>query len=316
MKRYIILTSVLAIAACGGGSHHHDGGPAPVPIEPMTPADVASNKNITQMVSEIDVNNIAYRLNDVDFDTLAQVGDTDEMKILLNANGRISGVQLIGNNTNQTMARNGDTNTFNYNAGNDTATAEYVSYGADVGLKYADFGVMEIDGNRNGVAYNRVVPFAGGYDIKEIDDDLITADATFTGIARGTVTGPNAAKTAELNDNNAKLTFNAATGAEQFSAKFDNWYNVTVDKTARGITANFDDTGKTIDAGLRFKNPPTANMDDGFNRTGTEAIVFDTEYFGDNNTPTEAVALFQYQQAQTADPTQNTNVTIGFGGKK
>lgn len=70
MKKYVILTSVLALAACGGGSSHHGGGAAP--IVPDAPADVEkpfvpqkdyvadSNAEITSMVSNSEAQVVTY----------------------------------------------------------------------------------------------------------------------------------------------------------------------------------------------------------------------------------------------------------------
>ena len=63
MKKFAILTSILALTACGGGSSNHGGGTAIAPGDIVTPSDtltaeqraaaIASNKEITGMESFI-----------------------------------------------------------------------------------------------------------------------------------------------------------------------------------------------------------------------------------------------------------------------
>lgn len=52
MKRFYILTSVLALAACGGGGHHSGSAPVRAAITPDSEAAI-SNSAITSMVSEV-----------------------------------------------------------------------------------------------------------------------------------------------------------------------------------------------------------------------------------------------------------------------
>ena len=116
-------------------------------------------------------------------------------------------------------------------------------------------------------------------------------------------------------DKNATLTFDAASGGESLNAKFTNWYdvNVTRDRNDR-ITVALDDTGKTIDPTVKFQTAPTPGLPTGVTPgTPDQAVVFETEYYGDNNTPTEATSIFQYQQSGASG---TINAVIGFGGKR
>lgn len=64
MKKYAILTSVLALAACGGGSGGHDGGTPGAIAKPFASDQIAaSNKKITNMVSNSEAQVVAYVVN-------------------------------------------------------------------------------------------------------------------------------------------------------------------------------------------------------------------------------------------------------------
>ncbi len=352
MKKYLLLPTILALAACSGGDHHNGGNGMP-PFIPdankIQPADITSNAKLTSMASEIGVdadgnwiilarnatgsvihNGIrytAYRLDDVDFKALINMGDTDDLRFTIDKNGRIDGIQFE-NDSHCTgdkcpgvlytkMARIDDTNKFSFVSPNTTGTAEYISHGRDMGLKYADFGTVKIDGTFNGNTYRQDVMFAGGYDVMEIDDDDIHQNVTFTGNARGHVSGANNTSI-DLADNNATLTFDRTNGTESLNAKFFNWYDVNVVKNnaTDQINIALDDTNKTIDNNVKFTNAPSANLHDGTNTTpnGVEIVEFETGYYGPNKNPMESTALFQYHQAATGGNT--VTATIGFGGKK
>lgn len=349
MKKYLILTSVLALAACGGGGGG-DGGPILIPeANRITAQDRASNANVTSMVSEIGiapngssiilargatglieqdgVQYRAYRLDDADFETITTIGDTDDLKFTVDKNGRIDGIQLINDsnctgpncppNIYRKMVRDGNTNKFQIapDANGINGTAEYISYGKALGLQYADFGVVHIDGTWGAEQRTYDKPFAGGYDIKEIDDDDIAASVTFTGTAKGSVAGKDA-QFVNIEDKSATLAFDRATGSETLNANFDNWYNMRVVKdNTDHINVTFDDTGKAVAENVKFATQPTANLVSGFNGPQrNEAVVFETNYYGDGANPSESTALFQYQQAQAG--ANDINVTVGFGGKK
>lgn len=347
----MIWATVLGLGACngGGGGDGNGGFPQMIPdANRIQPADVTSNAVITAMASEVGVDAdgnrvilarnatgaidrdgiryIAYRLDDVDFDAIVTSGDTDDLRFTIDKNGRINGIRF-DNDTHcagdkcpaamfNTMARVGDTNKFDFTSPNTTGTAEYISYGREMGMKYADFGTIKIDGTFNGNAYQSNTMFAGGYDVMEVDDKNIRQNVTFTGTARGTVTGANN-KSIELADNAATLNFDPTNGTETIKAKFFNWYDVNVIKNdaTDQINIALDQSGKTIDNDLQYANAPSANLKDGINQTGagTETVVFETSYYGQHNNPTESTALFQYQQ--TAPDGKTVNAVIGFGGK-
>ncbi|MBQ9540431.1 MAG: hypothetical protein IJU89_03340 [Alphaproteobacteria bacterium] len=134
MKKYFVLTSVLALAACGGGS---GGGIVPIQTGNTTrsavdPTAVTSNSNITSMASEILVANghtpilarsgtvnkngvtyNSYRLDDVNFRVATGANDA-YIKFNMDDLGKIDSLVMnVGDITGtQHMDRNGDTNQF------------------------------------------------------------------------------------------------------------------------------------------------------------------------------------------------------------
>ena len=206
---------------------------------------------------------------------------------------------------------------------------EMISYAQDLGLRYSDFGVLvgaenakitvtDEDGNvseRDLSGYK--LPFAGGYDVKRIDDKTqIASNVTFYGFANGTVEPANAsgAKALPIESKNATLTFNAANGEEHLTANFDNWYKLDVIKNGMGQVTwvNTDDCGRRIPTEYVVKDTPLAGG------AQNESVYFNTEFYGDDNIPAEAVALFQYQQKVMDTPKEgdgNLNIFLGFGGR-
>lgn len=113
---------------------------------------------------------------------------------------------------------------------------------------------------------------------------------------------------------NATLTFNAANGEEHLTANFDNWYKLDVIKNGMGevIWVNTDDCGRRIPTEYVVKDTPLAGG------VQNESVYFNTEFYGDDNIPAEAVALFQYQQKVMDTPKEgggNLNIFLGFGGR-
>lgn len=154
MKRYFLLTSVLALAACGGGS---GGGGAPtgsVVRAAMTPEARASNKEITQMASEILVATDgssspvvqrsgttnyqgktykSYRLDDVKFFTaenLNKDGTPSFLKMELDRRGQINAIHMDvgGVASGRTVRDTTDTKVFQ------GPIFEYVPNGSDEAL--------------------------------------------------------------------------------------------------------------------------------------------------------------------------------------
>ncbi len=149
MKKYLLLTSILALAACGGGSGgggSHGGPGAPVlPDIPdgmrsaISTENASSNELVTKMKSEIVVADkggksylartpmaiagadgytfTSYRLDDVKF--FAADADTTNdgyLNLGINENGKIDSMYMVvggnGARPDQAIARDGETSTF------------------------------------------------------------------------------------------------------------------------------------------------------------------------------------------------------------
>lgn len=287
-----------------------------------------------------------FNLKNTDFKamlTTIQNNVADIMTLQIDNDGRVIGVVFkdVGSGSSgespailySGLKRNDDTNRFDFSDPDGemptSGEMEMISYAQDLGLRYSDFGVLvgaenakitvtDEDGNiseRDLSGYK--LPFAGGYDVKRIDDKTqIASNVTFYGFANGTVEPANAsgAKALPIESKNATLTFNAANGEEHLTANFDNWYKLDVIKNGMGqvIWVNTDDCGRRIPTEYVVKDTPLAGG------AQNESVYFNTEFYGDDNIPAEAVALFQYQQKVMDTPKEgggNLNIFLGFGGR-
>ena len=281
-----------------------------------------------------------FKLNNAEFKTMLTTitnGVADEMTLKINEEtGEVIGIKFadVGSGSSdynpeifyneEGINRNPGTDEFAFNDEAVSGSLKMESYAKDLELRYSDFGVLiATDGtkvNGNDISGYQI-PFAGGYEVKHIaaadirkNEDL-TEEIFFKGIAKGTVEAPNESGKPALaiEDNNAYLAFNRENGSETLSANFDNWYRVDISKTPEGgYGFNYDADGKTIDEEYQLQHKPSFD-----GTVPNEQVLFDTAYYGDNKTPEEAVALFQYQQQIGQDKDNgNINVFIGFGGKK
>jgi hypothetical protein len=288
----------------------------------------------------------SYRLDDVDFKTFMTPGrGTDTLKFIVDNNGKIDGIKYIDNTGAGAegyspdvlygkMARIGNSDTFDLASDDTAGEIQYISYAQEIGLSYSDFGVMRIngtvdsyDGEGNKTIQNienADIAFTGGYDVKKIDKSELSADATFAGIAKGSVASAGDARFAQIEDKNATLVFNEATGSETLSADFsagagaiEDWYKIDVVKSNGTVTFSIDDTGKTIASDIQIPTPTADLTPDTFENPNSETVGFEANYYGENKTPGEATALFQYQYCPdgACDGGQNINAFIGFGGK-
>lgn len=286
-----------------------------------------------------------FKLNNAEFKTMLTTMKTglpaDEMTLNIDEKtGEVIGIKFadVGSGSgehnpeifyNEGIDRKEATNEFVFDdevASNSSGSFKMESYAnaKELGLRYSDFGVLvATDGtkvNGNDISGYQI-PFVGGYEVKHIaaadirSNEDLTEEIFFKGIAKGTVEAPNESgkPVLAIEDNNAYLAFSRENGSETLSANFDNWYKVDISKTPEGgYDFKYNADGKTIDEHYQFKHEPSFN-----GTVPNEQVLFDTAYYGDNKTPEEAVALFQYQQqvGQSQDD-GNINVFIGFGGKK
>lgn len=205
MKKYFVLTSVLALAACGGGS---GGGSAPIvtPVDTpvstariaMSGSDLTSNQEITKMASEILIAtdgspNIAraatttqfngktytaYRLDDVKFFSAEQLGGADSyLQLELNRDtGRIEAIQMDigGEKSGRTVRSETDTTLFEgpifeYISDSDRADFRVV----DSGQTMADLQALETKYNLSNGHWNRIDE---RMDVKTLGGDIDGAE--------------------------------------------------------------------------------------------------------------------------------------------
>lgn len=338
MKKLAILTSILALTACGGGSGGSGGGGAG---NSVTDFAAVSNANLTGMRTAIEVNaagetvssraatsrfatlgngNILYDLSDVDF----KASDEDfgvKLKFVVDADKKVTGIKVINLDASEMSSnRIGDTNNFagTVNMGDEVdAVLSYNSLGKEMGLAYSDFGNISID-----VIDGWRPVFIGGYDVKKIDESEIETNATFTGKATGSVMairdGEGSGKGRDL-DGNATLVFdtNGGNPTSTLTANFDNWYDVKYEKTGTTETATFTG-GDVID------DPDFYLIDDanGDGKT-TDVTNSDVRYFGDGTNPSEAVGIIQVRDCEGGgancgnyDNYDEVRMNLGFGVKK
>lgn len=265
------------------------------------------------------------RLDGAVFSALITTGASDVMKLKINDEGKVAGVKFedVGSGSSKYspaklytwLSRVGDTDRFDFNSDNTSGELIMESYAKELGLKYTDFGTFTaaegttVSGRDESGA---TIPFMGGYLAKNISTEDLKEDVTFKGIAKGMVNPANGTGATDLviEDKNATLAFNKSTGEENFSASFDNWYDIKlVNKGDRVQSFEVDDMGRQIDDIYQLKNPP-------LNAGENEVFSFEKGYFGDNGVPEEAVMLLQYQQhVGQANDDENLNLFLGFGGK-
>ncbi len=203
------------------------------------------------------------------------------------------------------------------------------SRGNQIGLRYSDFGYFPMyqeneDTHQMEIVENYNIPFIGGYDVKQIDTQNISNNATFTGKAIGHVIAlssdgedTNLDGILALNSD-ASLRFNPTTKTSVMQANFNNWYDVKYTKvgTNQG-TVDFTNTNnKVIDNTYRLigDNGEIAN-----GRNGVTVSGEDLRYFGDNNIAREAVGLIQVDDCTGGncedDPAKEIRMNLGFGAK-
>ena len=262
---------------------------------------------LANLISETEVLN----LRDTKFKTMVTPGHVDSFKFFVDGTGKITGIAFVEGEEGSLrhipqewlseISRTGG-NTFQ----KDSAVMNYESYARTLGLKYADFGVISIDYSEDNGVSHFDAPFIAGYQQKEIAT-MPDGETVFTGIAKGTVEYAGAESSyLPIVDESATLTYDNATNTTTLAADFANWYDVSIVKHSDDSidmnlnTAHTSDTRYTLDGAN-----PTVKL-------------FDAAFYGDNNVPSEANALFQYQEKiDSENPNiENNNKTlyIGFGG--
>lgn len=373
MKKLTILTSVLALAACGGGSGGN-GTTTPDTLTPQQRNAIKSNVKITAMNSFVviggnnptvnsnaraasnhsflqDDGGTRYDLENVTFKTIPTSGVISDVMFHTDENGKIESIEFI--DAEEIMAqhpgssvivgpiqrKSDDTNVFVEKPGqlnepqNGDIPIEYKSFAKELKLKYSDFGVLSFDTTALGFSDSNVweMPFAGGYDIKNVDNEQMqqlaqNGDVIFTGLAKGQVShqhktvddpeGHDVVLEGGLNDKHATLTF-AQDGTQTLAADFKNWAKIEAVKAANGTNQFIVRESYVANNSPYYLETSPAGLVDG--EMNEHEMVFKTAYYGDNGAPAESVGLMQYQQMTDFNLNINEyehhiNVDLGFGG--
>ena len=275
MKKFTVLTSVLALAACGGGS----GGPgAPVRVTQnegflsATPEAVESNKEITTMVSEIDIctgncdsprQDVArvstkeingktfkvYNLDDVNF-LMADEGFGGEMNFNIDdTTKKIIGVTVGAEDEDAKYFERQNDNSFTGQVtieGGQQADGilnyTSVAKAKNLGLRYSDFGKVEVqvrNPETNTFEHAQTFVFIGGYDDasqKRIAENNIDSEKTFSGYATGSVTSILHDRVVEEGQEKGK-TINLDTSTNSTKDKFA---TLTFNNGTSTLNAKFD----------------------------------------------------------------------------
>lgn len=353
MKKLAILTSILALAACGGGSGGHG-----TPGEILTPEQrvaAESNLSVTGMKSHIiiggtnatvnpnarastsgghggklyDLSNVVFQSADKEFDA----PDEDfTMKFIVDENGKITAIQSTDDGSIDEFARHDDkSNRFDVpEEGVHHARVNLV--GKQLGLAYSDFGFIQMYEDANPDTHLFIMPIAGGYQEKLVKADELATDMKFRGIAVGSVGEADTTVEGErldLYDSKAELVFNKETGTETLTADFtskshqnDPWYKVVATRYNDGdAQIAFTDGGNIEKERFMFHKNGDAveSFDSGKvkNNDAGNMLSVGFEYFGDNKTAQEATGIIYFQQSEAQDPSEDPNridLYMGFGG--
>lgn len=194
-----------------------------------------------------------------------------------------------------------------------TKEIEILSFGKDKNLKYSDFGFLKKSTIRDSYRSEDITSFSGGYNSKIITKEKIKKNLVFNGKAVGFVKNKNySSEPLMLSDDNAKFTFDINNQSETLSMKFDNWYNVEVKKDNSSPNSNsikFSDGGKEIDDRYKFTSKVNEEQKDFINKSNGK---FDTNYYGDNDRPSEIVGNISYEKSDVGD---EKIFKASFGGK-
>ncbi len=336
MKKYAILTSVLALTACAGGSGGGSAGGALSPEESnlavtgmRTSVEIDKNghsvnvrsavtpRNSAVGYTELSNGNKIYDLRNVKFTFGDEQFGKDSLTFDVDSDKKITKFIIAEEHGGKrTFNRIGDTNTFEGKV--DVGTEEdgvltYNSMGKDLGLQYSDFGNFDVKVGGVGIS-DWAVPFAGGYDVKKIDAENISDNATFEGRATGyaaKVTGNVDEAVMVPLDSDAKLEFDGATHTSTLTANFDNWYDVKY--TESGTTKEIE-FSNYVGNGPQF-DKTTYNLDD-INTNEKPKIESDIHYYGDDGIPTEVTGVIQLRECSgDCGDSPEVRMNLGFGAK-
>lgn len=213
MKKYILLSSILALTACHSGGGSHSGSTAPNLVTP----ELDMPTSLQSWNKGFESTHVAYT---------GRAGNQDNFIFTVDNKGNISSVTLDGDK----YVRTGDNNEYVYTEANKTSEINLATFGKEIGLQYADFGyAMETELKPNSTDRDFYV-FTGGKNPMTNPD---VKNMTFTGAAVAYVEAktPNTIANQISKTSDAKLVVDANGNRRldmNFSKADNPWYDVVV----------------------------------------------------------------------------------------
>lgn len=347
MKKLAILTSVLALAACGGGSGSNGG--ISNGLTPAQRAAVESNKNVTGMLTYLSTdahgNTVqsrssvvsytagSYDLEDVRFvaidEDFEDVENDEGGSFETNADNKIIGFNVglkeLGeeypnyNSQDPEFGRVDDTNKFrgliNTSEGWVNGELEYNSLGLLAGLRYSDFGNIAVK-NLATDKYAQRMAFIGGYDdAKRVDPTNVTGNNTFTGYASGSVVSV-------LHGDDDDLTHCLNLDTSKNSSDERKMATLTVNNGESTLTAKFDNwyDVEYVKSG-NDKQITFSNYTDAATLTDVNDVEVDADEFrmlSDNGAQSFTLTGIEYEIYDEGNPTgeyaDNLNSEVRYFG--
>lgn len=345
MKKLAILTSVLALAACGGGSGGSGGRYTgdPTPDTPIVDTDTPNTGDNTggENNNGNDTNNPGSDSGNEDDTTNPDLPEIDGflpvenvtfgggLSIQTNAKGQIVALaetwETPEGETNSVtyhiVPETGKISSIEYSDGENEGVLEDGAvqlYGRHVGLKFADFGMMYekkiAPGYGTDTTWSALL--AGNPD-KEIQ--TINGTKAFTGAAVAVIGADSYTDGSDVmitNTDDANLVFNGTTGEYTLVMDFtksdaDKWYKVTFNSASSDKIAT-------------FSNPNNATIKDNFVLANVSEPVLEsnhdsefhtsTNFYGDNLDATEVISELFIGALEGADD-RSLYFDATFGGK-
>ena len=222
------------------------------------------------------------------------------------------------------------------------------TYGQQAGLRFSDFGTIsgtDKTGAKGATPQEVGYVFAGGYDIKEIDKNIIDYKMEFAGNAAGKVMyhyeNEDGVATQKYLDIAAAANLIFDNGTETLTANFsenknteNRWYDVIVEFDGIDADLSLKNGDRIAEQNAKFKfdgvdTDGTFENITQYNMTNDPASgigirtegSFTSTYYGDGITPTEAVGTVSFVQQEwknnpetyTEEYNKEVNFMAGFG---
>lgn len=325
MKKIAILTSVLALAACGGGG----GGGAQLPPPAQNLIEQGdSTTTVVRNVTNSDGASATLDAFGAGFITSLKSDagtPTGNATLMFNADGKLKRVEItkgLDTSTTYIVDSDGQVQSFVNKktiSGNSLVRTTYTpdsgraaTFGNLVGLQYSDFGYLT-HGHATGESSGSSIPvaidpdglaFAGGYQIMKRD---LPSSGNFKGVATAVIKNSQGdMMVTATKDANVRVDPSAsgATLEADFTTAANPWYNVKLSNNGLWM----DDKGVGISEQFRVENSA------GNTPTHDKKYLM-AQAFGEDATPTEMVATGAALGITGATAGNKIDAQFSFGGK-